>query len=138
MRIVLDTNCLLQIIPRAAVHRWLFNLIKENKIELAITNEIMREYEEQLGTFYSPIVANGVLQILDTLDNVHYIQIYYRWELIKDDPDDNKFSDCAIAAQADYLISYDRHFRVLKQISFPSITCLTIEEFKEILSLEAI
>ncbi len=76
--------------------------------------------------------------VLDTLENVHYIQLSYRWELIKNDPDDNKFADCVIAAQADYLISYDRHFRVLKQVSFPNITCLTIEEFKEILHSEAL
>ncbi|MEO6037182.1 MAG: putative toxin-antitoxin system toxin component, PIN family [Saprospiraceae bacterium] len=136
MKIVLDTNCLLQIIPRAAVHRWLFDQIKNGEIELAITNEIMREYEEQLIAFYSPVVANGVLQILDTLENVRYIQVSYRWQLIKNDPDDDKFSDCAVAAQAEYLISYDRHFRVLKEVKFPSITCLTIEELKTVLSIK--
>lgn len=134
MRIVLDTNCLLQIIPRTATHRWLFDLIKEGRIELAVTNAIWSEYEEQLDVFYSPTVANGVLQMLDTLENVRYIQVSYYWDLIKNDPDDNKFSDCYIAAQADYLISYDRHFRVLKEIDFPSVTCLTIEEFKAILA----
>ena len=132
MRIVLDTNCLLQIVPRSAKHRWLFDLIKGGGIHLAITTEILNEYEEQLADFYAPVVADGVLQILDTLENVHPVQVYYKWNLIAVDPDDNKFSDCFVAAGADYLVTYDRHFRVLSDIEFPKIICVTLEELKTI------
>ncbi len=132
MRIVLDTNCLLQIVPRSAKHRWLFDLIKGGGIHLAITTEILNEYEEQLADFYAPVVADGVLQILDTLENVHPVQVYYKWNLIAVDPDDNKFSDCSVAAGADYLVTYDRHFRVLSDIEFPKIICVTLEELKTI------
>jgi predicted nucleic acid-binding protein len=45
----------------------------------------------------------------------------------------NKFVDCALAFGADYLVTNDRHFRVLKNISFPSLTVLRMEEFMEIL-----
>lgn len=55
MILVLDTNCLLQIIPKNAEHRWLFDLIKSEEIQLGITNEILAEYEEVLSDFYSPI-----------------------------------------------------------------------------------
>lgn len=132
MKIVLDTNCLLQIVPRSAKHRWLFDLIKRGDIDLAITTEILAEYEEQLADFYAPVVADGVLQILDTLENVQPFRVYFKWNLIVVDPDDNKFSDCAVAASADYLVTYDRHFRVLADIEFPKIVCVTLEELKEI------
>ncbi|MCF8247211.1 MAG: putative toxin-antitoxin system toxin component, PIN family [Saprospiraceae bacterium] len=133
MTIVLDTNCLLQIIPRFARHRWLFDMVKNSELEVAVTTEILAEYEEQLSDFYAPAVAAGVLQQLDILENVLHIQVYYKWNLIAADPDDNKFTDCAVAAAADYLVTYDRHFRVLSSIGFPPIACLTIEELKEVL-----
>ncbi|MBK9013554.1 MAG: hypothetical protein IPM82_05425 [Saprospiraceae bacterium] len=69
-------------------------------LEIAVTTEILAEYEEQLSDFYAPAVADGVLQQLDILENVHHIQVYYKWNLIADDPDDNKFSDCAVAASS--------------------------------------
>lgn len=132
MTIILDTNCLLQIVPRFARHRWLFDLIKNGEIELAVTTEILAEYEEQLSDFYSPTLASGVLQQLDILDNVRHILIYFKWRLISADPDDNKFPDCAIAAAADYIVAYDRHFKVLSSDGFPPLTCVTLEELKEI------
>jgi predicted nucleic acid-binding protein len=37
----------------------------------------------------------------------------FRFHQVIDDPDDDKFVDCAIAAEADYLITSDGHFEVL-------------------------
>ncbi|MBK8567814.1 MAG: PIN domain-containing protein [Saprospiraceae bacterium] len=109
-------------------------MVKNGELEVAVTTEILAEYEEQLSDFYAPAVAAGVLQQLDILENIRHIQVYYKWNLIAADPDDNKFTDCAVAASADYLVTYDRHFRVLSSIGFPPITCLTIEELKEVLN----
>ena len=47
------------------------------------------------------------------------------------DPDDNKFVDCAVSANAKYIISNDRHFKALDDIDFPKVNILTIHEFKE-------
>lgn len=58
---------------------------------------------------------------------------YYRWNLIKADPDDNKFADCAIAGRADSLVTNDKHFKVLKDIDFPRVTVVTPEEFENLL-----
>lgn len=54
MRIVLDTNCLLVIVPRQSQFRALFDCILSGNLELVITTEILFEYEEQLSLFYSP------------------------------------------------------------------------------------
>jgi predicted nucleic acid-binding protein len=50
------------------------------------------------------------------------------------DPDDNKFSDCAIAAGANYLVTEDKHFDVLKEIGFPQINVVSLDEFRHILT----
>ena len=49
--------------------------------------------------------------------------------MIADDPDDNKFVDCAIIANADFIVSEDSHFNVLKTISFPSVRVIRLDEF---------
>ena len=61
-------------------------------------------------------------------------EIFYRWQLIVNDEDDNKFIDCTIAANADFLVTNDKHFNSLKSLSFPPIKILSIDEFVEVLS----
>jgi len=48
------------------------------------------------------------------------------------DEDDNKFVDCAIAANADYFIAHDKDFNILKQTDFPKINVVNLNEFKAI------
>ena len=48
--------------------------------------------------------------------------------LITEDPDDNKFVDCAFAANADYLVSNDRHFDILSKIPFPHLNLVTLDK----------
>jgi len=59
--------------------------------------------------------------------------VHYKFLLIANDPDDNKFVDCAFAANAHYLVTNDRDFNALKKIEFPKINILTIEKFVEVL-----
>ena len=61
---------------------------------------------------------------------------YFRWQLITADPDDNKFVDCALNAGADYIITNDKHFNILKNIDFPPIKVIDIAAFREILRIE--
>ena len=62
---------------------------------------------------------------------VEKTEIYFNFQLISDDADDNKFVDCAITADAVCLVSNDKHFQVLKTIDFPNVTILTLREFEE-------
>lgn len=61
--------------------------------------------------------------------------VHFRFNLIKDDPDDNKFADCSVASGADYLITFDKHFNVLKNINFPKINVIHPDKFKILLNL---
>jgi len=90
------------------------------------------EYQEILQRKYSATTANNFIAALQLLQTVHFTHIYYRWQLLKD-ADDNKFADCAIAANADYLVTNDRDFNILKRVNFPKISVITIQEFEKIL-----
>ncbi len=68
------------------------------------------EYEEIMALKYHPSVATEVLRTLLKLPNVFRQFIYYHWHLISADPDDNKFIDCVVSANAHYLVSHDKHF----------------------------
>ncbi len=80
----------------------------------------MLEYEEVIQQKYSVVTARTLLALLNELSNVHYIHHFYQWKLIETDADDNKYCDCAIAGQAEFIVIEDRHFDVLKNIPFPS------------------
>lgn len=129
MRIVLDTNVLLMSIPSASPYRPIFNALLEGKIELAISNEILSEYLEILQAKASSGVAKTIGELLVHSRFVRKTDIYYRWNLITVDPDDNKFIDCAIAANVRYIVSNDKHFSVLKDIDFPPVHVLTADHF---------
>jgi predicted nucleic acid-binding protein len=70
---------------------------------------------------------------LRELPNVLYSHVYFRWNLISDS-DDNKFVDCYIASGAQYLISHDTHFAVLKSVPFPVVKVVRIEEFQGLMA----
>ena len=133
MRVVLDTNVLLVSIPKLSKYRPIFENLIEKKYTLIISNEILTEYEEIVARKANESVAQNIVKMLVTLSNVEKKEIYYRWNLIKSDEDDNKFADCAVAGNADYLVSNDHHFNVLETIDFPEIPLIDAEKFLEIL-----
>lgn len=131
MTIVLDTNCLIQILPRQAEHRWLYDAILEGAIHLAVTTDILNEYVEVLDVFFeSDVLGNLVAKTILELPGTQKITIYTRWNLISKDPDDDKFVDCAIAANADAIVTNDSHFKALRQIDFPKVIAIRLDDFQ--------
>jgi uncharacterized protein len=100
---------------------------------MVISNEILLEYEEQLTDFYSPRTAELVLSIFLTASNVTFAEPFIRWHLISDDPDDDKFADLAISANARCLVTNDHHFNVLKDLPFPTVKVVSLTEFQQIM-----
>ena len=133
MRIVLDTNALLVSIGSKSPFRPIFDAILSGKIKLLLTTEIYLEYQEKIEEKTNSIVAHNIIMALLELETTEIINVSYRWNLISSDADDNKFSDCAIAANADYLVSNDKDFDILKQTPFPSINLLKANNLLELL-----
>ena len=129
MRVVLDINVLLISLPVSSVYRPIFDALKAGRFELVLSNDILFEYHEKLAEKTSPVVADNVVKFLLSLDNCSLQPIYFEWGLMHNDADDNKYVDCALVANADHLVSEDRHFSILRAIDFPQVSVIRIDEF---------
>ena len=133
LKVVLDTNAILRSISRRSAFSEILDKLYEGAYELWVTNDILLEYEEKITDIFSKEIAETIIGALSLLPNVKKTDIYYHLFLIDTDKDDNKFSDCAFASNVHYLVTNDKHFNVLKSISFPSINVITLETFKDLL-----
>ncbi|MBO4662049.1 MAG: putative toxin-antitoxin system toxin component, PIN family [Bacteroidaceae bacterium] len=129
--VVIDTNCLLQIISHKSPYRPIWDAFLDGRYDLCVSNDILDEYQEILGQLITPTVAENVVLLILNRENVRLVDPHFRMELITADPDDNKFVDCAFASGADYLVSEDSHFNVLRNTPFPHLNLVTLDEFMQ-------
>ena len=130
--VVLDTNALIQTLPTRSRYHKIWSDFLSGKYCLCVSNEILSEYEEILSVHTSPEVAQNVVNAIARHPKTVYRESYFRFHLLSDvDKDDDKFVDCAITAGADYIVTEDNHFDRLKQIPFPQLNVLTLDEFFE-------
>lgn len=128
-RIVLDTNCLLQSLPTKSPYHKIWREVLAGKISLCVNTEILNEYEEILAQKTTPNIAHNVVEAIARLHTTIFQESYIHFELIIQDVDDNKFVDCAIAADAEYIVTNDAHYSVLQSIDWPKVTIVSIIEF---------
>ncbi|MBP6826572.1 MAG: putative toxin-antitoxin system toxin component, PIN family [Saprospiraceae bacterium] len=134
MRIVLDTNVLLVSLSPFSRYAPIFNALLSGRFTLLLSNEVITEYEEIIAQRYDQEMVQDVLRLLVSLQNAELLVSHYHWKLIVNDPDDDKFVDLAVAGNADFIITNDRHFKVLEQIPFPIVQTMKAEDFLEILA----
>lgn len=134
MNIVLDTNSLIMSIAPKSPYRSAWQAFLGGDYNLCISNEIMEEYAEVLARNISPRVSEAIVYTILTRPNVIRKDPHYSFGLIEADKDDNKFVDCAIAANAKCIVTEDNHFNVLKTIPFPKVEVIGIDEFKQYLT----
>ena len=127
-RLVVDTNSLLRSLSRKSEFHDFWVSLFDGRNILCVSNEILDEYEEILQLKTTRELASLVIKAIINNPYTEFISIYYSFELIATDTDDNKFVDCAVAANARYVVTNDRHFDVLKSIEFPKVDIITLEE----------
>lgn len=135
-RIVLDTNCLLQVVSRRSPNHLVWSSFINGVYQLCVSTEILNEYEEIIGQKMSPQIASMLVEVILRSPYTLRFDAHYHWNLIKQDPDDNKFVDCALIANADYIVSEDAHFRILNELQFPPISLLKLNEFMQLLKAQ--
>jgi putative PIN family toxin of toxin-antitoxin system len=134
MKAVLDTNILVSATfwngdPYRIVIR-----AEKGDFELLLSPEIIREFTEVLN--YDDIrrkILDKDLSFRLTVAKItsvaKIISPTVKLNIVKEDPDDNKILECALAGKADYMVTNDRHLLTLKQ--FRGIPIVTAREFLE-------
>ena len=126
--IVLDTNCLLQALPTKSPYHKIWTDIFDGKISLCVNTDILEEYEEMIAQKSTPEIANNVVEAIVNLSTTTLQNTYVHFELLPADSDDNKFVDCAVASDAEYIVTNDKHFNPLKEIPWPKVEIIKITE----------
>lgn len=130
-RIVLDTNCLLQILGARSKYHFLFTEFLAGRFTLCVSTEILFEYEEILRQKASPSAADLFLKVIARSRNVVRKDPYFRLGIVKQDDDDNKFVDCAFVCQADFIVTDDGHFEDAANSRFPIFRIMSLEAFSD-------
>ena len=127
--IVLDTNCLVQALPSKSPYHKIWTDVMAGEISLCVNTDILEEYEEILAQKTTPDIAHNVVEAIANLTTTLMQNTYVHFELLSTDLDDNKFVDCAIAADAEYIVTNDKHFNPLRDIPWPKVEIIRIAEF---------
>jgi hypothetical protein len=132
-KIVVDTNVVVSALLRAESQPALvISLIMKPELELCrllLSQEIFTEYKEVLSRpKFKQLDPRAVKNLLGHLKKeAHWIKPKISIDVIKDDPADNKFLECAVEGGADYIITGNiKHFPPQK---FRDITILSPDEF---------
>ena len=129
--VVVDTNCLLRMIPIHGRYRQVWEAFLSEKYAICVSNEIIFEYMEIFSQKVSATFAANIVGAILKSNCVKLISPSFHFNLITQDPDDNKFVDCAIIANADFIVSDDSHFKALENIPFPKVKVITLEQFQK-------
>ncbi|HEY5393534.1 MAG TPA: putative toxin-antitoxin system toxin component, PIN family [Hanamia sp.] len=138
MKVVIDTNCLLSCIGKKSHYRNVFDAFLQNKFTLVVNYEIQLEYEEVFIRFWEREVTYNLLGLFEMSENFEKVEISFKFKLIEQDKDDNKFVDTYIVANADFLVSNDSSITQLKKNSFPPLNILTLKEFSDFLNSQSL
>lgn len=136
MRVVLDTNIVLVSVSERSPFHWVMEELEKKTFEIGVTTDILDEYAEVLEEHMDLATAENALTTILKIENHTKIEKYFFWQMVEKDPDDNKFVDCAIAFNADYIVTEDKHLKALKQDEFFRTKVVRLQEFKEILKVE--
>jgi uncharacterized protein len=127
LRIVIDTNVLISSFfggnPKKVIDLW-----KSGSAILCLTQEILEEYLRVMARLpIAPETKSKLVTILQEKRNIELVNPSRHYAIIPEDPEDDKFIDCAVEAQADYIISGDRHLLQVK--AFRDIPIYSPKEF---------
>jgi uncharacterized protein len=114
IKVVLDTNVLVSALLKPdSVPDLLVSLILEKRSLLCLTEPIAEEYEEVLAREkFKKLNRQKVAELIARLKSYAlWVEPKVRLNVTKDDPEDNKFLECALEAKADFLVTGNtKHF----------------------------
>jgi hypothetical protein len=127
-KVVIDTNIFVSSFfggnPRKIIDLW-----KTEKITLCLSSAILEEYIDVLRRIglKDEDELEELLSLFSRGFNILFTTKTPKLRVVKNDPDDDKFIECAVALKADIVVSGDREVLAVK--AYKGIRILTPQEF---------
>ncbi len=122
MLVVIDTNVMLSALARHSPYAPIFSALTAGKLRMAASASILLEYEEiaaeRGGVPFSARVMHLLSLVGAAYGTVVLAHPAYQFQVVTSDSDDNKFTDCAITAHADFVITNDHDFAPLAKAGY--------------------
>jgi uncharacterized protein len=132
-RIVIDTNIYISAIFWGGKPREVVDLGRSEKLLIFTSLEIQTEIHRKLRTKFG-FSEDEIAQILlDFSTFTNLITTHEKISIINDDPDDNKFIECAVSSKAHFIVTGDKH--LLNLDMYKEIKILKAADFLSIMSM---
>ena len=133
MRAVLDTNIFVSGIHWKGASSKIIEAMHRNKFESVTSEEILKEFVEVMQNFKIPMPNEVMLSWENLIISKSEIVLpKQRLNVVKNDPDDNKFIEAAVEGNCDYIVSKDKkHLLVMNE--FRGIKIISPKEFLDLI-----
>jgi putative PIN family toxin of toxin-antitoxin system len=110
MRAVLDTNVFISGVFWAGMPGKILDAAQNDKFQLVTSLECIYELHRVLNEFKDKLGSDlADFWTIFAISKSFIALPQTRFLVIKEDPDDNKFLDAAVAGKAEYIVSGDKH-----------------------------
>lgn len=131
--IVIDTNIYISAIFWGGKPRQIVDMGRDGNIHIFTSSEIEEELVDKLKTKFgiNDQDINFITSDFSTFTTP--VRIKKRLKIVLDDPEDDKFIECAVACQAQYIVSGDKHLLKIKE--YDRIKILKAADFLPLITL---
>ena len=131
MKVVIDTNIFISSFLSKSFPRKVFDLWMDGTIDICLSESIVTEYIrvlEKLGLKEEKEI-DEILSLFARGYHTIFTSKTPTLKIVEEDPDDDKFFECAVALKAEYIVSGDK--AVLKVKDYFGIKVLSARDFVE-------
>lgn len=132
LRVTADTNIIISALNFPGNPSRILDMAESGEIRLTISDDILDEVARVLRRpkfGWTRERVDGALQGLFAF--TEFVEPRRRFDVVKDDPPDNRILECAVAGASDYLITGDKH--LLKFGQFAGVKIVSPAAFIEML-----
>ena len=128
MKIILDTNVLISGIFFSGPPSQILKAWQNSRLQIVLSQEILNEYQRVAESLVGRFPKIDILPIIELMTIHGQLVDAEGFDVsVCDDPDDNKFMECAIASNSKIIVSGDKH--LLKVSGYQGIKVLKPREF---------
>lgn len=120
--VVFDTNVLVSAFGWEGPERRLYRLARDERLRVATSPELLAELERVLSYPKLGLTAAEIDAIMRTVESAPSVVAPSRKiQAVPEDPSDDRVLECAVAADAEWIVSGDQHLLALESVEDISI-----------------